>query len=422
MTEPKKTILFKSSQTEIWIEDPESTWQVVVDVKGVITRHNLSSKEEALEKAKSEIYSDKQKHYLKRLLLLENVMVLAGAGSSLIPSEKGTGGLTMKQLWEKAENEISLVDRVASSGLSKDEQDRVNGNLELLLSALSVIKKGAKVEGDTKKAELAQSFINDITSLISTACRFSINEHFPHEVFIRNLLKTRKKGDSRLKVFSLNYDTCFEQVSDNMRGIVIDGFNFSSRPEFRSSSFDCDIVQRQNNRVHSEHNYIDNVFHLYKLHGSVNWEKKDEKIYKNDETENPFLIYPGNEKFETTYETPFFELLSRFQKSLSEKNSLLLIIGYSFGDKHINQVILEAIKSNVNLHVVVLSSRIIDQPSENEAEKERYKLYERINSGFKDLAFIGGRNCFSDFVDRMPRISSESIEEERRKILDESYD
>ena len=47
-------------------------------------------------------------------------------------------------------------------------------------------------------------------------------------------------------------------------------------------------------------------------------------------------------------------MMSRFQAELRTDNALLIIIGYSFGDKHINSMIFEALELNHSLQMVIV--------------------------------------------------------------------
>src|SRR5690606_9915355 len=99
------------------------------------------------------------------------------------------------------------------------------------------------------------------------------------------------------------------------------------------------IVQREGSKVQEEDNFVQRVFHLHKLHGSLNWERnlKNNSVIITDEPNEPLLIYPREAKYEDSYEQPFFEMMARFQRALRQSNDTMLIcIGYSFNDKHVN--------------------------------------------------------------------------------------
>ena len=83
--------------------------------------------------------------------------------------------------------------------------------------------------------------------------------------------------------------------------------------------------------------YIGNVLGLRtkKLHGSIDWEKKDGKIYQKETTDHPCIIYPASEKYESSYEQPYFEMMSHLQSTLRKEGTLLIVAGFGFQDKHI---------------------------------------------------------------------------------------
>ena len=124
----------------------------------------------------------------------------------------------------------------------------------------------------------------------------------------------------------------FEQSACESNFVVIDGFSFSQPRIFSGRNYDYDIVSRNQSRVKEEDNFIQKVFHLYKLHGSVNWEKQDNKIIQKEEPDEPLMIYPHQSKYESSYEQPYFEMMSRFQSNLRKENVFLITIGFSFGE------------------------------------------------------------------------------------------
>lgn len=77
---------------------------------------------------------------------------------------------------------------------------------------------------------------------------------------------------------------------------------------------------------------------LLKLHGSANWEQNDDgAVTVHDEPQDPpALIYGQRGKLQP--QGPFLELLEEFRRSLWAA-SHLLVIGYSFADQHINQIV-----------------------------------------------------------------------------------
>jgi hypothetical protein len=82
-----------------------------------------------------------------------------------------------------------------------------------------------------------------------------------------------------------------------------------------------------------------------KLHGSYGWKS-------SDGTEK--MVIGLNKEEQIADEPLLLEYLNLFKKILSTAGRKLLVIGYGFGDEHVNRVIAESIK-NHGLEVYILS-------------------------------------------------------------------
>ncbi|MCD4843688.1 MAG: SIR2 family protein, partial [Methanosarcinales archaeon] len=103
---------------------------------------------------------------------------------------------------------------------------------------------------------------------------------------------------------------------------------------------DCLKLNRINPDLLSHRNLF-----IIKLHGSCNWIKSDG---------TPGMII-GRGKNEQIQKEPllkyYFEV---FKETLSHCQRRLLIIGYGFGDEHINQIIAESVR-NYRLKIYIIS-------------------------------------------------------------------
>ena len=126
------------------------------------------------------------------------------------------------------------------------------------------------------------------------------------------------------------------------------------------------------------------------------------------------MIYPNASKFEESYQMPFYEMISRFQISLRATNTTLMIIGYSFGDAHVNRMIEEAVDSNLSLKVIVVDKEV--KESGEERENLRNMLINHAKNSAR-IMFFGAK--FKEFVEALPEISYEN---EREKTLKEALD
>jgi hypothetical protein len=94
---------------------------------------------------------------------------------------------------------------------------------------------------------------------------------------------------------------------------------------------------------------------LWKLHGSVTWalagEGDKRRIVRGPEIETGELILPSLRKYEESRKQPYLAMLDRLRALLTRREEIVLItVGYSFSDQHINEVILEALEENPGLH------------------------------------------------------------------------
>ena len=168
-------------------------------------------------------------------------------------------------------------------------------------------------------------------------------------------MTARKPSEPRVQLYTTNYDTLFEQASKQAGFIIIDGFSISHPRKFNGTNFDYDIVYRERSRIKPDESFIPNVFQLLKLHGSVDWQREsDGCIVQKEEVDNPCIIYPASDKYESSYEQPYIEMLAHFQQTLRKEGTLLIVIGFGFKDKHIQSIIKEAVYQNSHFHLIIV--------------------------------------------------------------------
>jgi len=93
------------------------------------------------------------------------------------------------------------------------------------------------------------------------------------------------------------------------------------------------------------------VLHLYKVHGSINWRRRstaasDVIISHADPAETEYgdvMIYPSPLKVTEMNGYPYSEMFRHFSSHIHQPQSVLVTIGYSFQDSHINRLIYQAL-------------------------------------------------------------------------------
>jgi len=325
--------------------------------------------------------------FLEKLVSAEKLLVLTGAGSS--KDDELFGGKLMTELWDIIST-LRKTDFNFNEFLNKLEigsDIRTKKDLEVVLSK-------AKLYLEFTDDSNVTFHVDTIEEAILSQCSFSLLDKSIHLEFIKKLT-SRKTKQSRLKIFTTNYDRAFEESGAKGGYVIIDGFSFTQPRKFSGKYFDYDIVIRENSRTSSTENFANNVFHLYKLHGSVNWEKQKNEIIQVDKPVKAMMIYPNSNKYEASYEQPYFEMMSRFQSELRRGGTTtLIVIGFSFADKHIFTMTIEALNQNPSLNIVIVEPFI--NPSVNENFKKLFELSKRSSQ----IVIIG--EFFKNFVTNLP--------------------
>lgn len=151
--------------------------------------------------------------------------------------------------------------------------------------------------------------------------------------FINIFLKQKKKSF----VFSLNQDLFFERLyARNICVPGVEGYKLLYDKEIQYLKLPTGEIKSKNLLL-KENNF------LIKLHGSCNWTSFD----------GTDTMVIGRGKKDRILKEPllrcYFEI---FENVLYEGSHNLIIIGYSFGDEHINSVLAKAVKKGLKLYIL----------------------------------------------------------------------
>ena len=148
----------------------------------------------------------------------------------------------------------------------------------------------------------------------------------------------------QVDIFSLNYDLCIEAAFQRLaRRQFCTGF---SENGWFPSLLETDSVTR-----------------LFKLHGSLDWVEDEAfglcslEYPRHNDAEQfegeqlPLLIFGTDSKL--TGREPFLTLLYWFSTRLAQAE-LLVTIGYSFMDVHINEIVQQRLRSNSKLKILIV--------------------------------------------------------------------
>lgn len=374
----------------------------------------LEGEENANENKRRASEAQDAREALKEALLtslqMPHLLVLAGSGTSL---GDDIGGPSMYNLWDYAVNanpptdggvETEITD-AAKRVIKKVGYDLENdrANIELLLSRCEAYL-------EVKMDRQVIKFVNDAKEVILEQCTdFLFDDDTDewedeklegHCIFLHRLSRRRVR-DPRLKIFTTNYDLCFERAASLNNLIIVDGFSFSQPRYFSPSFFEYDIVRRSVS-TSEVGDPLEGVFHLLKLHGSVNWERGEDGIIHEEwepDAGKACLIYPAAGKYQQSYIQPHLELIAQYLSALRQPNTCLLIAGFGFNDDHLAEPILAAIKNNPHLRTIIADFQAEDFWAGSVVNASKYWLQLKklalkgeniwfVNASFKDFAYL----------------------------------
>ena len=329
----------------------------------------------------------------------KHIISLAAAGTSL---DNGSyKGKTRDGLWKSGCDIIKQLYKELLPWDNKLRRIAKDKDIEAFLSHILLVEKISE-----EKASRLKPLREQLEKIIRDACQLELDSsNAPHKTFL-DKITARKASEPRVQLFTTNYDTLFEQAAQEGGYAVIDGFSFTFPRTFSGRYFDYDIVQRERTRLKDEESFVSKVFHLYKMHGSLTWEKTEQGIVQQvNSTESPLIVYPASDKYESSYEQPYFEMMSRFQQALRKENTLLIVLGFGFRDKHIQNVILEAVNQNPSFQLV-----IVNYNAGGSINREELKEYFDGNVVKRNVSIVF--DTFKGFTESLPENKTYSTNEE----------
>lgn len=191
------------------------------------------------------------------------------------------------------------------------------------------------------------------------------NKYIFHEKFIKALLQ-RPLNLRRANIFTANYDLAFEYAFDRLGVHYIDGFAGFHKRYFKPETFEFDLFY-PGSTTSGKVQRIEKVVRYFKLHGSLSWissEKRDAnnlygieemplKLISELKKKGEIIVYPSAVKKSYTLDLPYSELFRQFAHTITQSQSVLITVGYSFADEHFNDIIFQAL-SNPTFTLIIV--------------------------------------------------------------------
>lgn len=210
-----------------------------------------------------------------------------------------------------------------------------------------------------KVKEVSKKVIEDISNANDEGNIKAVLKRYSE--FIKVILQLLYHANSRqvtknINIFTTNYDLFIEKALDELMKYESFVFNDGSNGYFNrildSANYNKSVAYRGLND-----NYLNELptLSLIKPHGSMNWERgqEDNILIRQSVVENPVVVKPtGLEGQETFLNNHFHDMLRVFQLELDKPQSILIVIGFSFQDKHIAKMLNRSLK-NPELNVFI---------------------------------------------------------------------
>lgn len=272
-----------------------------------------------------------------------HTVLLTGAGFT-----HNFGGFLAKTMWSEIHNRLHKLDKGSDRNQIIDRL-KVNFDYEILYQEVLDSNKFSSQE----KADFIKAILGAYDSLDGIIRDYNKQYIMTSAIkpFVISKFLSRFSTDRIKKgfLFTLNQDLFIERYIKDIRitypGVKVNYARFNRGGSKLLEQDDYAALPTQEEiEVHNNNMKSLGQFYYIKLHGSYDWRDKDNKNKLIIGTNKPYDIQ--NEPILNWY----YEL---FKTVLSLPNRRLLIIGYGFRDRHINEVIVESIKkANTKVYII----------------------------------------------------------------------
>jgi hypothetical protein len=274
-----------------------------------------------------------------------------GAGASIAAGLPGLDQLTRTVASELTGN---LKDLFETTQKSLDKSATVEDFLDRLRLLRDLLSKDSSksFEGITggQAKELEAAICQVIQRTVSSPDPAKMGAHDALASWIVHV-----RRDQPVEIFTTNYDLVIEMAFEKHEVPYFDGFVGTVRPFFVPECVEADGT-KQTEDFYPPRSWT----RLWKLHGSVGWQLEkqgsgSERIVRvglvplGPETE--LVIYPSREKYMASRKLPFLSYMDRLREVISRGEYLLFIVGYSFRDQHLNEILRQGLRSNTRLAI-----------------------------------------------------------------------
>jgi len=266
------------------------------------------------------------------------VAFLLGAGCPLsirdddnMPLIPDVAGLT-KCICEKLNQEHiqKLKDGISVADDKEVTIEDILSRVRLLIDAI----------GESEFDGLKKQDLLDMEKAICDKITDNVDKELPDATTSYHNLTSWISGIPRehpVEVFTPNYDLLIESALEAKSIPYFDGFVGARNAFFDLHSMEYEELPPRWVR-------------LWKLHGSANWWVNTAgKVFRgisNNKEHDKQMIYPSHLKYLQSRRMPYLAMQDRLSNFLSTGQSVLIVVGYSFVDQHLNEIITQRLSAN----------------------------------------------------------------------------
>jgi len=281
---------------------------------------------------------------------LSQIGFFFGAGSSYAAGYPLTYQLTIDVLEKLNSTEIKLIEKILKAeglnlNVSKGEPD-----IEIISDKLNQAKARGGYAGVNL---LIDSIRKQIVSVISEIANPNLEWHVN---FLKGLKKRMQHRNESVWIFTTNYDLLFEFAASIVKIPIFNGFEGIAQRFFDIERLELTYGKIKPNRTFEQLN--EPHINLIKLHGSTSWFKESNNIIESfspEKTENRCMILPKRTKVIETLESPYDKLFRYASSVIGKQCKFIVSCGYSYRDKHINDILFSSKLRDNSIRVFALS-------------------------------------------------------------------
>lgn len=266
-----------------------------------------------------------------------------------------------------------------------EKTDKKNPNIEDILSFVRGMKQVS--QGASNVRGFTEIELVDLEAIICKKIAEKLRVSLPdnktpyHKLtkWINNI-----ERETPIEIFTTNYDLLLEEAFEDLSVPYFDGFVGARKPFFDLRAVEDGLIPKHWTR-------------LWKIHGSVNWYLKNgTDVYRSTclNESDAYIIHPSHLKYDQSRKMPYLALIDRLNKFLRQNSAVLIMSGYSFGDDHLNDTILNALKANPTAMVIGLLFQSLMYQEETIAE-HGLKIYKTVTRYEQALRLSENRSNLS---------------------------